>query len=431
MRQLFISFAFICKQIFQHNERRIQFLVGKCINLLVVVSLLLSAVGFSSATPASAAAIAAQPAGVTDKQPEKNSYDGTPLPTRPAARTATPDASATPDPRIGFIACGSTATGADAALGCDHVYAKTLHLHDSGPGTNMTYNISDPGDNPVYFTISATYTLTYSHPLNYLNNGLASSFGWEVNNPLVGTTASDNSGGKLSAGTYTYKGSGKFSPSWWHAFGFHYTVDGLWPYDGRKIDSVDITISVNPLDGVPVESSKCKDCSAGGQAQNQVGDPINTHTGNFHLPVVDLSVPTTGGELSFERDYDSLEKSRDTTVLSPGWSHNQDIRLIFPNDPAGTAGYVLFKSPSSNMFRFVDQGNGVYTPYSGTLGTLTRNPAGDAIAYSLRDNEQNVYSFDLAACRRSKYFCKGKSKSGTNWALILANGARSSVMQGF
>jgi hypothetical protein len=85
-------------------------------------------------------------------------------------------------------------------------------------------------------------------------------------------------------------------------------------------------------------------------SQGQAGDPINTRTGDFNFSWVDLSIPTTGGPLVFQRDYASIVTNTFTTTLGYGWAHNQDTRLIFPGDPGGQAGVVRFKAHSANQF---------------------------------------------------------------------------------
>ena len=54
-----------------------------------------------------------------------------------------------------------------------------------------------------------------------------------------------------------------------------------------------------------------------------------------------------------------LGKTRPSSS-SYGWTHNQDIRLVFPTDPIGKAGYVLFKDQSGNMYAKMMNILGVY-----------------------------------------------------------------------
>lgn len=70
-------------------------------------------------------------------------------------------------------------------------------------------------------------------------------------------------------------------------------------------------------------------------SQGYVGDPINTLTGGFDYSIVDLSLPTTAGDLVFQHTYSSLATELYTTTMGFGWTHNHDTRLIFSDDPQG------------------------------------------------------------------------------------------------
>jgi YD repeat-containing protein len=126
-----------------------------------------------------------------------------------------------------------------------------------------------------------------------------------------------------------------------------------------------------------------------GDAQAPTGDPINTYSGNFDYSLVDLSVPTAAGALSFQPSYSSAGVNLYTQPMGYGWTHNQDIRLIFPNDPGGEAGTVWFKAETANQFKLTQNDDGTYTPYAGVLASLVKN--GDQ--YVLTDSAQNVYTF--------------------------------------
>ena len=108
--------------------------------------------------------------------------------------------------------------------------------------------------------------------------------------------------------------------------------------------------------------------------------------------MTDLSFMTTAGELSFVRTYSSLSLDLETN-LSPGWTHNQDMRLIFPDDPGGQEGAVLLKSKSANQYSFYEQVDGTYEAAPGIRATLTRI-SGTPVTYAVVDVAQNVYTFD-------------------------------------
>jgi hypothetical protein len=88
------------------------------------------------------------------------------------------------------------------------------------------------------------------------------------------------------------------------------------------------------------------------------GDPVNTHSGSFYLPAVDLHVPTVGLPLTLSRTYVSLfaDPTRyPTTPLGPGWRHSFDGRLTLPTSslpPGGEAKTVIYESPTGNRLRF-------------------------------------------------------------------------------
>ncbi|MCC6299252.1 MAG: DNRLRE domain-containing protein, partial [Anaerolineales bacterium] len=83
---------------------------------------------------------------------------------------------------------------------------------------------------------------------------------------------------------------------------------------------------------------------------------------------------------------------RYSTVLSPGWTHNHDTRLIFPIDPEGQPGTVLFKAHTNNKYLFTINGNGTYSAYPGLCATLVY----DQGIYILKDAGQKTYTFDAS-----------------------------------
>jgi len=124
--------------------------------------------------------------------------------------------------------------------------------------------------------------------------------------------------------------------------------------------------------------------------QGYTADPINTRTGGFDLPVDDISIQTSAGPLVFQRTYSSRTTEIYTDDLGFGWTHNHDSRLIFAGDPGGQTGFVLFKAHSANQYKFIDHGDGTYSPMPGVIGELVFD---DGI-YGVTDGQQNTYSFD-------------------------------------
>ena len=144
----------------------------------------------------------------------------------------------------------------------------------------------------------------------------------------------------------------------------------------------------------PSTLSECeeeRECPAiPSQTQGYGGDPINTRTGGYSEIFEDLSIPTSAGNLSFQRTYSSQATEQYTTTLGFGWTHNHDTRLVFPDDPGGQAGLILFKAHSANLYYFTDNGDQTYTAAPGVVSTL----ALDAGQYRLTDPAQRVYTFD-------------------------------------
>jgi RHS repeat-associated protein len=157
-----------------------------------------------------------------------------------------------------------------------------------------------------------------------------------------------------------------------------------------------------PIQG---ESTNCGDACG---AQGSVGDPINTATGSMSYPTRDLSIATSAGLLSFERVYVSSAAGMYTSPLGYGWTHSQDIRLIFSTSPGGVPGFVLFKDPSGNIYRFWDSGDGRYIPYAGVTAVLTKN-GGSPVTYTLRDQKQNQYLFNAQGLIQSKTDPEGRA----------------------
>ncbi len=141
------------------------------------------------------------------------------------------------------------------------------------------------------------------------------------------------------------------------------------------------------------DSCDCSKSPACCTAHYQVGGAIDTFNGNHSYRVGDLSIPVLGGTLSFERTYSSQSTSA-PTVLSAGWTHSYDMRLIFADDPTGETGFVIFKSSDGSRLRYYDYGNGTYQPYPSVQGTLTYQGLPPNDTYTLIDSSQSVYTFN-------------------------------------
>ena len=282
----------------------------------------------------------------------------------------------------------------------------TSGCSDGNPNTVLTETIEMPPDSrnirfkilcegtgcsqvDIYFR--ATLFLEWSTPYNQLNERAVLS--------VPGTGSMDVPCGSGHFGSCLVQTSGVIrkegiSPN--PGAAYHFTVynTGGTQATGETYHRVlTIQLSSDPrlLDlELPPESVNCKGCPYGSDT-GWAADPINTNTGALSYKENDLEIPTSMGLISFKRTYVSSYINRFTSPLGYGWVHNQDLRLIFP--AANQPGFVLFKDPSGNFYRFWDTGVGRYTSYAGYTATLTRN-SGTPTTYTLIDQSQNVYTFD-------------------------------------
>ena len=134
-------------------------------------------------------------------------------------------------------------------------------------------------------------------------------------------------------------------------------------------------------------------CGIAEEVNEYVGGPINTRTGAFDYSSSDFGVSTSAGPLTFARSYSSVVTDRFTTLMGYGWSYNHDARLVFPGDPGGEPGAVLFKGHSVNLERYLDNGDGTYTATAGVTSSLTKQ-AGPPVTYTLTTSQLAIYVFN-------------------------------------
>jgi YD repeat-containing protein len=118
------------------------------------------------------------------------------------------------------------------------------------------------------------------------------------------------------------------------------------------------------------------------------GGDINSADGNHVYQVEDMGVPIVGGALKFERVYASQDIT--ATALSYGWTHNYDMHLVFPDDPGGEERAILVTAPDGSRLRFLDQGDGAYSPYPGVQARLVSQTNG---LYGLTGSDEISYYF--------------------------------------
>ncbi len=127
-----------------------------------------------------------------------------------------------------------------------------------------------------------------------------------------------------------------------------------------------------------------------GGTQGECGDPINTRTGGFSFGNVDLSVPTSAGDLIFQRQYSSSAVDSHISPMGYGWANNQNPRLIFPAEPGGQPGYISMQGKTGNRYRFEYKSNGTFEPDPGVLASLTYA----SNVYTVTASDQSKFIFN-------------------------------------
>jgi len=159
-------------------------------------------------------------------------------------------------------------------------------------------------------------------------------------------------------------------------------------YDGSTLNWGEIKKQIKDIaadSGYQISSVSC--------TQGDCGDPINTRTGVFSFASPDVSIPTSAGDLVFQRAYSSETAAAYADVLGYGWTHNHDARLIFPADPGGMEGYVIFKDVLGNQYLFSMQADGSFQPGPGILASLVKTTSSPVI-YTLTTPEQATFTFN-------------------------------------
>jgi RHS repeat-associated protein len=127
--------------------------------------------------------------------------------------------------------------------------------------------------------------------------------------------------------------------------------------------------------------------------QKAYGDPINSRTGAFSFSLADLNLQTSAGPLVFQRSYSSGSVDQFNNPLGYGWMDNHSAKLIFPTDPNGMEGFVLFQGVLGNKFLFKVESDGSYSPGPGVIASLTKSTT-VPVTYSLTTSTQDIFNFD-------------------------------------
>ncbi|GEM_PF-6097684 len=114
------------------------------------------------------------------------------------------------------------------------------------------------------------------------------------------------------------------------------------------------------------------------------GGPINALTGNYNYQMTDISIPTRGLPLVFERTYNSLMNKNATNSLGYGWTHNYDLKLDFKIPT------VTLKMAHGSQLRFRNNGDGSFTAWPGVWASMTQSTAD---SYMVTATNQIRYTF--------------------------------------
>lgn len=120
-----------------------------------------------------------------------------------------------------------------------------------------------------------------------------------------------------------------------------------------------------------------------------IGDPVNCATGNFFLPVTDLSVPGRGPGLEVSRTYNAQEAATGIVAgrFGPGWSDSYSARLV--TNPETSS--VTVHHANGSTVTFTPGPAGSFQGGPDVISTLVRNPDG-TLRYTYP--AQNADEFD-------------------------------------
>ncbi|MBI5950996.1 MAG: hypothetical protein HY865_05020, partial [Chloroflexi bacterium] len=94
----------------------------------------------------------------------------------------------------------------------------------------------------------------------------------------------------------------------------------------------------------------------GESTQHSPANPINTRTGGYDYFATDISIPSTAGEIFFERTYTSLGVPSYSTNLGYGWTHNHEMHLTFGEyDASSGLRRVTLKGDTANPYSFTQE----------------------------------------------------------------------------
>lgn len=118
----------------------------------------------------------------------------------------------------------------------------------------------------------------------------------------------------------------------------------------------------------------------------QVGDPVNTATGNYIYQHRDLEIAGIGLPFVFDRSYNSRDDHNGP--LGYNWTHNWNASLA-----VDVGGAVTVRWGDGGTERWVPNGSGGFIPQAGVFDDLIDDGGG---AYTVRKRDLSAYHFDAA-----------------------------------
>lgn len=270
-------------------------------------------------------------------------------------------------------------------------YSTYLHIFDFGAvfnGTNMQVRVH--GNNPTAFVVDQTFFRNAQ--LWWSVDGI--NFCRFYSSGFFTTTGYDFLTDWISVGTTQIRYIGIRQETPWYHLNQPFT-----PKDGY-IDSISLAggTPVIGLTMLPDQTHSPNECPFCGNEEkvNFIGGPINTSTGNYNYETTDLSIPSVGQPLNFERSYNSATITGTAVYSRPlgyGWTHNYDINLTFPGAPGGEPETVILKAPHGSRLRFTEVSTGTYEPYPGVWANMVRQGTTPPYTYVITAANQTAYTF--------------------------------------
>ena len=189
---------------------------------------------------------------------------------------------------------------------------------------------------------------------------------------------------------------GRYPSSFWIGLNYppgtpisaRYIRINLWDTGSYQVPIDAVKIQTNTYMGSRLYADRTyapEDACLANNPQATAADPVNTYTGNFHHQETDVTLPSRGLPLTFERSYNSLDSY--AGPLGVGWTHSYNMALsVYSNT-------VTLMAPYGSRLRFNRQAGGGYTADAGVRAELEELDGG---SYRLTQGDRVVYNFDFS-----------------------------------